>query len=91
MIDTMSKVRAVTRDLLQELGREPTAEETAERAKLSLDDARCIMKMARQPLSSAITTTATSASSCRTIAKTIRSTTRISRRSSIGSKRRWRR
>ncbi|HAN98120.1 MAG TPA: RNA polymerase subunit sigma-70 [Planctomycetaceae bacterium] len=51
MIDTMSKVRAVTRDLLQELGREPTAEETAERAKLSLDDARCIMKMARQPLS----------------------------------------
>ncbi len=51
MIDTMSKVRAVTRDLLQELGREPTAEETAERAKLSLDDARCIMKMARQTLS----------------------------------------
>ena len=51
MIDTMSKVRAVTRDLLQELGREPTPEETAERAKLSLEDARCIMKMARQPLS----------------------------------------
>ncbi len=51
MIDTMSKVRAVTRDLIQELGREPTAEETAERANLSLDDTRCIMKMARQPLS----------------------------------------
>ena len=51
MIDTMSKVRAVTRDLLQELGREPTPEETAERANLSLEDARCIMKMARQPLS----------------------------------------
>ena len=51
MIDTMSKVRAVTRDLLQELGREPTPEETAQRANLSLDDARCIMKMARQPLS----------------------------------------
>jgi RNA polymerase primary sigma factor len=51
MIDTMSKVRVVTRQLLQELGREPTPEETAERAGLSLDDARCIMKMARQPLS----------------------------------------
>jgi RNA polymerase primary sigma factor len=51
MIDTMSKVRTVTRDLVQELGREPTAEETAKRAGLSLDDARCIIKMARQPLS----------------------------------------
>ncbi|MCA9122608.1 MAG: sigma-70 family RNA polymerase sigma factor [Planctomycetales bacterium] len=51
MIDTMSKVRTVTRELLQELGREPTPEETAERAKLSLEDTRCIMKMSRQPLS----------------------------------------
>ena len=51
MIDTMSKVRTVTRDLVQELGREPTPEETAERANLSLDDTRCIMKMSRQPLS----------------------------------------
>jgi RNA polymerase primary sigma factor len=51
MIDTMSKVRTVTRQLLQELGREPSAEETAERAGLSLEDARCIMKMSRQPLS----------------------------------------
>ncbi len=51
MIDTMSKVRNVVRELVQELGREPSAEETAERAKLSLDDARVIMKMSRQPLS----------------------------------------
>ncbi len=51
MIETMSRVRQVTRDLVQELGREPTAEEVAHRAKLSLDDARCIIKMARQPLS----------------------------------------
>lgn len=51
MIETMSKVRQVTRDLVQELGREPTADEIAARANLSLDDARCIMKMARQPLS----------------------------------------
>ncbi len=51
MIDTMGKVRLVTRDLVQELGREPTAEETAHRANLSLDDTRCILKMTRQPLS----------------------------------------
>jgi RNA polymerase primary sigma factor len=51
MIDTMSKVRSVTRDLLQELGREPTPEETATAAGLSLEDARCILKMSRQPLS----------------------------------------
>lgn len=51
MIDTMSKVRLVTRQLVQELGREPTVEETALRAGLSIDDTRVIIKMARQPLS----------------------------------------
>ena len=51
MIDTMSKVRILTRDLVQELGREPTPEEVAERGEMSVDDARCIMRMARQPLS----------------------------------------
>lgn len=51
MIDTMSKVRNVMRELVQELGREPSADETADRANLSLDDTRIIMKMARQPLS----------------------------------------
>ncbi len=51
MIDTMSKVRNVMRELVQELGREPLPEETAERAKLSIEDARVIMKMAKQPLS----------------------------------------
>jgi len=51
MIDTMSKVRTVSRELVQELGREPTAEEAAERAGLSLEDTSCIMKMSRQPLS----------------------------------------
>jgi RNA polymerase primary sigma factor len=51
MIDTMSKVRNVMRELVQELGREPSPEETAARAKLSLDDTRVIMKMSRTPLS----------------------------------------
>ncbi len=51
MIDTMSKVRKVMRELVQELGREPTPEETSERAQLSIDDTKVIMKMARTPLS----------------------------------------
>jgi RNA polymerase primary sigma factor len=51
MIDTMSKVRNVMRELVQELGRDPSPEETAERAKLSIEDTRIIMKMARTPLS----------------------------------------
>ena len=51
MIDTMTKVRNVSRQLVQELGREPTTEEIATRADLSFDDTRCILKMSRQPLS----------------------------------------
>ncbi len=51
MIDAMSRVRTVTKELLQKNGREPSVEETARAAGLSVDDARCIMKMSRQPLS----------------------------------------
>ncbi len=51
MIDAMSRVRAVTKELVQKHGREPTVEETATAARLSLDDARCIIKMTHQPLS----------------------------------------
>jgi RNA polymerase primary sigma factor len=51
MIDTMNKVRQIMRDLVQEHGREPSAEEIAIRAGLSLDDTRIVLKMSRQPLS----------------------------------------
>ena len=51
MIDTMGRVRTVTAEFVQKFGREPNPEEVAERAGLSLDDARCIIKMCRQPLS----------------------------------------
>ena len=51
MIDAMTRVRTVTRDLVQKNGCEPTVEQTAEAAGLSLDDTRCILKMSRQPLS----------------------------------------
>lgn len=51
MIETMSRVRAITRDFLQRTGREPSLEETAAAAGLSLEEARCVLKMTRQPLS----------------------------------------
>ena len=51
MIDAMTRVRTVTRDLVQENGCEPSVEQTAAAAGLSLEDTRCILKMARQPLS----------------------------------------
>jgi RNA polymerase primary sigma factor len=51
MIDTMGRVRAVTADFVQKFGREPNPEEVAERAGMTLEDARCIIKMCRQPLS----------------------------------------
>ncbi len=51
MIDTMSKIRAVTIEYFQQHGREPNAEEVAEELDLSIDDARCVLKMTRQPLS----------------------------------------
>jgi RNA polymerase primary sigma factor len=51
MIDTMGRVRAVTADFIQRYGREPNPEEVAEQAGMSLDDARCIIKMTRHPLS----------------------------------------
>ncbi|MCA9234662.1 MAG: sigma-70 family RNA polymerase sigma factor [Planctomycetales bacterium] len=51
MIDTMSKIRSVTTEFVQEFGREPSPEEIAEITGMSLDDARCVHKMTRQPLS----------------------------------------
>ncbi len=51
MIETMTKVRNAMRDLVQDLGREPTAEEISAKADLSIDDTRVIIKMARTPLS----------------------------------------
>jgi RNA polymerase primary sigma factor len=51
MIDTMGKVRSATAEFVQQHGRDPNPEEVAELAGLSIDDARCIMKMTRQPLS----------------------------------------
>ena len=51
MVETMSRVRNVSRQLLQELGREPTLEETARKAFTSVDEARRVLAMSRYPIS----------------------------------------
>jgi len=51
MIETMGRVREVTRRWLQEYGREPTVDETAAETGLTLEEARCVLKMTRHPLS----------------------------------------
>lgn len=51
MIETMSKLRKVSKQLLQENGREPTMEETAEVAGISLEETRRVLKISRHPIS----------------------------------------
>ena len=51
MVETIYKVAKVSRNLLQELGRDPTAEEIAEVMKISPEKVREIMKISHDPLS----------------------------------------
>ncbi|MEM9253787.1 MAG: RNA polymerase sigma factor RpoD, partial [Planctomycetota bacterium] len=51
MIETMSKLRNIQKHLLQDLGREPTIEEIAERAGMPVVEARRVMKISRHPIS----------------------------------------
>jgi RNA polymerase primary sigma factor len=51
MIETMSKLRNVSKKLLQEKGREPTIEETARAANISIEETRRVMKISRHPIS----------------------------------------
>jgi RNA polymerase primary sigma factor len=51
MIDLLTKLRAIAKKLLHELGREPTPEEIADSAEVPLDDARRVLDMGRQPMS----------------------------------------
>lgn len=51
MVETMSKVRNVSRKLLQELGREPTIEETARAAGTPIEETRRVLAMSRYPIS----------------------------------------
>ena len=51
MIETMSKLRNVSKKLLQEMGREPTIEETAKAAGYTLEETRRVLKISRHPIS----------------------------------------
>ena len=51
MVETMSRVRNVARQLLQEYGREPTIEEIAARAGTPVDETRRVTAMSRYPIS----------------------------------------
>ena len=51
MVETIHKVSRATRQLLQENGREPTAEEIAEVINMSPDKVREVMKVAQDPVS----------------------------------------
>lgn len=51
MIETMSKLRTISKNLLQKLGREPTIEEIAKKAEMSVSEARRVLKISKHPFS----------------------------------------
>jgi RNA polymerase primary sigma factor len=51
MIETMSKLRNISKALMQEVGREPTIEEIARRAKMTVAETRRVLKISRHPIS----------------------------------------
>jgi RNA polymerase primary sigma factor len=51
MIETINKSIKVSRDLVQELGREPMADEIAERLEMPVEKVRAILKIAQEPIS----------------------------------------
>jgi len=51
MIETINKLIRTSRYLVQEMGREPTPEEIAERMEMGLDKVRKVLKIAKEPIS----------------------------------------
>jgi RNA polymerase primary sigma factor len=51
MIETINKLVRTSRQMLHEIGREPTPEELAEKLKMPLDKVRKVMKIAKEPIS----------------------------------------
>ncbi|MHC4386197.1 MAG: sigma-70 family RNA polymerase sigma factor, partial [Planctomycetota bacterium] len=49
MIETMSKLRTISKNLLQKLGREATIEEIADVAKMSVSETRRVLKISKHP------------------------------------------
>ncbi|MBT7408550.1 MAG: sigma-70 family RNA polymerase sigma factor, partial [Methylococcales bacterium] len=51
MIETINKLNRITRQMLQEMGREATPEELSEKMELPEDKVRKVMKIAKEPIS----------------------------------------
>jgi len=51
MIETMSKIRNVTKKLIQKIGREPTIEEIASASGISIEETKRVMKISKHPIS----------------------------------------
>ena len=51
MIETMSKLRNVTKKLVQAKGREPSVEEVAEATGITVEEAKRVMKISKHPIS----------------------------------------
>jgi RNA polymerase primary sigma factor len=51
MIETINKLARTSRQLVQELGREPTPEEIAERMEMSVDKVKKVFKISKEPIS----------------------------------------
>jgi RNA polymerase primary sigma factor len=51
MIETINKLARTSRQLIQELGREPTPEEIAEKMELSVDKVKKVFKISKEPIS----------------------------------------
>jgi len=51
MIETMSKLRNITKKLVQQKGREPSVEEVAEATGISVEEAKRVMKISKHPIS----------------------------------------
>ncbi|TVP43971.1 MAG: RNA polymerase sigma factor RpoD [Halomonas sp.] len=51
MIETINKLNRVSRQMLQEMGREPTPEELGERLEMPEDKVRKVLKIAKEPIS----------------------------------------
>jgi RNA polymerase primary sigma factor len=51
MIETMSRLRNISRELLQEHGREATIDEIAKRARMPISEVRRVLKISRHPIS----------------------------------------
>ncbi len=51
MIETINKLNRISRQMLQEMGREPNPEELAERMEMPEDKVRKVLKIAKEPIS----------------------------------------